>query len=155
MYKKHKRLMIALFMLLFVCSMVFRFNIKTIGSDILTVISIALGFYIAVIAILFGSKITKVLYETVDKENPVNTQLHSLLSYFQSGMYIGVLTIIIVLTHSLFGSTSIYHKIPQIPIIISSVSIGLFAVNMVIMMLIFVFLKNALIKEIENQKKRK
>lgn len=126
-------------------------NIKGIQSDLLTVVSITLGFYIAVMTILFGSKLSQVLIEKQDEKNPLNTELHTLLDYFQSGMTIGIMTIVLIVVHAL-----LFENLPTIvQIVLSSVCLGLFVINLLLMTLIFVFLKNAIVADAKRENKRK
>ena len=110
-----------------------------------TLVSIAVGVYIAAASALLGSPYAKELKQTTDKKRTSNTLLGTLLDYFRHAGKLGITTVIV----------SCLYKIPAIynvPIIIarigSAAAYGIFFCNILFLWLVFVFLVNSIEKSV-------
>lgn len=102
MYKRDKKQISLLLFFSFVLNIVFNLNSIKISNDILTIMSILLGFYITAISTLFGSKIIKEYGQIRDPNISNQTKLGTLLKYFKSSIYTAFFTIFFSLVCSLF-----------------------------------------------------
>lgn len=64
-------------------------------SELITFLSILIGFQITALSILFNSRILKVLYDS--KNNIYRTELHRLKSYFSYSIYFEIISIVVLL----------------------------------------------------------
>lgn len=64
-------------------------------SELITFLSILIGFQITALSILFNSRILKVLYD--NKNKVYRTELHRLKSYFSYSIYFEVISIVVLL----------------------------------------------------------
>ena len=95
-------------------------------SELITFLSILIGFQITALSILFNSRILKVLY---DKKNKVyRTELHRLKSYFSYSIYFEIISIValLILRDSYLFSLNewtlcVYKSYLVLPIITGSV----------------------------------
>lgn len=102
MYKRDKKQIIILIILSFSFNPFFDLKSIKISNDILTIMSILLGFYITAISTLFGSKIIKEYGQLRDSNISYQTKLGTLLKYFKSSVYTAFFTIFFSLICSLF-----------------------------------------------------
>ena len=102
MYKRDKKQIIILIILSFSFNLFFDLKSIKISNDILTIMSILLGFYITAISTLFGSKIIKEYGQLRDSNISYQTKLGTLLKYFKSSVYTAFFTIFFSLIFSLF-----------------------------------------------------
>lgn len=102
MYKKDKILCAIIFSLSFGINYFLKLKSVNMASDILTIISILLGFYISAISTLFGSEIMHEYANVQDKKIPSQTKLGTLIKYFKNSVNIAFFTIIIALICLLF-----------------------------------------------------
>ena len=63
-------------------------------SNIIVFLSIIFGFYITSLAIFVTSKYVSDLYQTLDKDNPASTLLHTLVNKYKKGLNIALVTIL-------------------------------------------------------------
>lgn len=139
MHKKHKIICIVFF--IFISFLVFILNLDMIDciSDMLSVISILLGFTITGLSVMIGQDFSKKLNELIDKKSTLQqTQLQTLASYFSISFFIGITTILLLFIYRFLplGTEQIIIKI------IKSIIIGYFSLNFVII----IFLLKVLIK---------
>lgn len=95
-------------------------------SELITFLSILIGFHITALSILFNSRILKVLY---DKKNKLyRTELHRLKSYFSYSIYFEIISIVVllILHDSYYFSIKelelrFYKSYVVLPIVIGSV----------------------------------
>lgn len=64
-------------------------------SELITFLSILIGFQITALSILFNSRILKILYD--NKNKVYRTELHRLKSYFSYSIYFEVTSIVVLL----------------------------------------------------------
>lgn len=153
MYRKDKIKLTVIFIVTTFVSFIAQWDVSVIKSDILTVISIILGFYMAALSVLFGSKLANEMSKRVDSKNKVNSELHTALSYFRCGMQLGVATIILVILVTLSNGTKCIF-ITRVRSFSSYIGIGIFAIDLYVMMRIFKFIKNAVEKEVQISERR-
>lgn len=96
MYKRDKKQIIILIILSFSFNLFFDLKSIKISNDILTIMSILLGFYITAISTLFGSKIIKEYGQLRDSNISYQTKLGTLLKYFKSSVYTAFFTIFFI-----------------------------------------------------------
>lgn len=154
-YREHKVLVVSIFFISFILCCVGMFLLfyfdalklqsliefmKSFVSNIITFISIAFGFYLTSISILFSSKYIKTLNEE-DKKQPVQRQIHTLKAYFTLSVYSALLTISLSLI-VLFGNV---FENKYISIISFSLLISFFIENFIFIYLLLKVFMNALI----------
>lgn len=95
-------------------------------SELITFLSILIGFQITALSILFNSRILKVLYD--NKNDVYRTELHRLKSYFSYSIYFEIISIVLLLIlqdsyHISFNEwkLSVYKSYLVVPIIAGSV----------------------------------
>lgn len=97
MYNIHKVISFFIFVISFTLSYVFKLVTNNISSDILTITSIILGFYIAALASLFDNGVIKEMAHKQDKRKKSKTELGVLVTYYKSSISISFLVIILSL----------------------------------------------------------
>lgn len=95
-------------------------------SDLITFLSILIGFQITAISILFNSRIVNVLYD--NKNKSYKTELHRLKSYFKYAINYELISVVLLLTFpkefsfSIFDYQLIFYKSYFVlPIILCSI----------------------------------
>ena len=79
-------------------------------SDLITFLSILIGFQIAAFAILFTSPTVKALYETKDTENPYITLKHRLKNYYKFAFNLSLGSILLIFILQMFSFEIIWLK---------------------------------------------
>lgn len=92
-------------------------------SDLITYLSIMIGFEITSLSIIFSSSLKKALYDTKDKMH--RTKLHRLRNYYRFSIYIDLISIIVIFLIPQFKydvslEITITKSIIVLPIIYSS-----------------------------------
>lgn len=101
MKKSHKIISIIIFLFVFVFSYYARFPVTTTVVQLLvTFFSIAFGFFITSIAILYNSSYLKELYNYIDKKNQ-KRGIHILIIYFRTSIYWSFISIGTIVLYSL------------------------------------------------------
>ena len=158
MYSKHKYVLLSLFVASYVFFWFLNFDITDLSPNILTIVSIILGFYIAALSTVCGTKYSKKMANQVDNRFNTKTQLQTLLDYFSISIKIGIMTIFSVIAIMLCQSKLIYicqtepqDKPELIQMVFntiirfsSPVAISLLICNFICMWLIFKTFKNAI-----------
>ena len=94
MYKRHKLLLLAVFVGSFFITFLLGLDFSPMAEAAITVASIAMGVYIAAVSALLGSDYAKNLKTTTDKEYPSKTLLGVLADYFRiAGLFCVVLIV--------------------------------------------------------------
>lgn len=142
----HIVLLIIVFFIFFISTyLIFPFlsfhNIfKELISNIITFLSIILGFYFTCISILFSSKYMHNLKKE-DSHNKTQRLIHTLITYFKSSIYTALITIIIsmliLITDSLH--ISFFNKI------LFSILIALLSINFLFIILLIKVIFNIFI----------
>ena len=145
MDKEHKIFLIGCFITVSVIAYLLNWNFDSMADTATTLVSIAVGVYIAAASALLGSPYAKELKQITDKKRPSNTLLGTLLDYFRHAGKLGITTVIV----------SCLYKIPAIynvPVIIvrigSAAAYGIFFCNILFLWLVFVFLVNSIEKSV-------
>lgn len=150
MYKRHKRNVICLSVILLISCYFLRLDYKEIAEVGITVVSIELAVYIAAASVLLGSPYAHNLKHSVDPEIKTKTQLGVLTSYLRAAGILSVLTIVIssvfillsdVIGFSLTDATTLTENLYYVA---SAISLCLFGLNILFLWLIFQFLVNSL-----------
>ena len=143
--KEHKIFLIGCFITVSIIAYLLNWNFDNMADTATTLVSIAVGVYIAAASALLGSPYAKELKQTTDKKRPSNTLLGTLLDYFRHAGKLGITTVIV----------SCLYKIPatyDVPVIIvridSAVAYGIFFCNILFLWLVFVFLVNSIEKSV-------
>lgn len=141
MEKKHKVLLWCIAVAVAVCSYIFRLDYRNIASEGMSLTSIVLAVYVAAMMGLIGAKLGEKLAKLPSK-NPEYTQLWVLRRYFSNAVIVSVLTIV---------ASSIILLMPERPVcvpmsnpylLVSSLSLAVYAVNLVFMGFIMKFMLN-------------
>ena len=141
MEKKHKVLLWCIAVAVAVCSYIFRLDYRNIASEGMSLTSIVLAVYVAAMMGLIGAKLGEKLAKLPSK-NPEYTQLWVLRRYFSNAVIVSVLTIV---------ASSIILLMPGRPecvpmsspyLLMSSLSLAVYAVNLVFMGFIMKFMLN-------------
>ena len=143
MYKRH----IIVLIIIFLCSTIFSYYAKidylhnNFLSNLITFLSITVGFIITSISILFSSNTIKNFYNEVDKEKNTITKLHRLKNYYNFAVLTAIISVVIALLLSLFEKQIVvFHFI-----------LGVLAINVYIFIIMFSLLLNLFV--FENSKK--
>ena len=141
MQKTHKVLVCIVAALAAICSSYFQLDYRNIASEGMTLSSIALAVYIAAMMGLGGSNLGKKL-AMIPSENPEYTQLWVLRRYFRNAVIFAVLTIV---TSSFI--LLLPQRLPEETVtcsyqILSTMSLAIYAVNLVFMGLVMKFILN-------------
>lgn len=148
MYTHHKVETGIVFLVGVVLSFLIKAAYKDLSFTAITVVSISLAVYIAAMSALLGSPYADKLKAVADKKIKTKSQLGVLATYLQVAGGFSVFTIAI---SSLYQLASLKISNLLLSQIISSISFGVFAVNILFMWLIFSFLSTALINSAQKK----
>lgn len=160
MYSHHK----ILASILFAAVTLFSYNAKLIlpesfVSNTITFLSIVFGFYLTGLSILFGSNFSKRLGQEEDMRKKTQTKLHTLRAYFKFSSLAALSSIFLLLLLNLMGLTANNeHKLIVSPVsvwiidicvdqLLTAMSLGLVAVSIMFMSLLFRVFFNAFLEE--------
>jgi len=157
MYKHHKIIASLIFLLIFAVSFAsdVRLTNEIIGH-LITFFSIVFGFYLTGLSILFGSSYSKRLRNEEDPRLKTQTKLHTLKSYFNYSSVTSLGSIVLLLITSLLGldkqatpcETKFFEAFSLCrEQLFTSVSLGLAAVNIMFMFLLFRVFFNGFMEE--------
>lgn len=156
MYKKDKIIAVSLFLVTGVVTYFFGFDYSKISSTVFTVVSISVAVYIAVAAALLDSKYAVALKSAVDTKITTKTQLGVLSEYLRWAGRFSIITIVISCFFVVLPSEKAMVLVQQLIIqaivietvgrLASSVAFGVFALNILFLWRIFIFLINSLSK---------
>lgn len=153
-YDHHKRNIILVFIIVFVGCLLIQYLflsektinkefiefVKNFSTNIITFISIAFGFYLTSLSVLFSSKYIKIL-NIEDKIKPIQRQIHTVKAYFQSAVYWALITIFI----SFLTLISLFLNEKNTLIIMLSCLMATFIENFVFIYLLLKIFMNALV----------
>lgn len=141
MYKRHRRQISRCFVITCIVAFAFDWEYYAIAEMAVTVASIAMGVYIAVVSSLLGSQYAKELKNKTDSEYSTKTMLGVLADYFRwaSGS-----CMLLIIVSCLFIIPSSIDFWPILLRLGGSFSYGLFASNILLMWYILIFLINSL-----------
>lgn len=141
MEKKHKMLLWCIAVAVAVCSYNFQLDYRKIASEGMTLSSIVLAVYVAAMMGLIGAKLGEKLAKMTSK-NPEYTQLWVLRRYFSNAVIASVLTIIASSLILLLPERRECEPMSNAYLLASSLSLAVYAVNLVYMGFIMKFMLN-------------
>ena len=141
MEKRHKVLLWCTAVLVAVCSYVFQLDYRNIASEGMSLTSIVLAVYVAAMMGLIGAKLGEKLAKMPSK-NPEYTQLWVLRKYFSKAVIASVLTIIASSLILLLPERTECEPMSNAYLLASSLSLAVYAVNLVYMGFIMKFMLN-------------
>lgn len=145
MYNRHKIQIGGCFIGVTVIAFVLNLDFCEISETALTVVSIAMGMYIATVSVLLGSQYAKDLKQKNDPKIKSKTLLGVLAEYFRWAGKLGILIILMSCIYQIpsrIGFPTIVLKLS------SAISYGIFAVNILFFWIILMFLVNSLGKSV-------
>lgn len=150
MYSRHKKIALALFVIVFaislICNKFFGINIReSLMQNFITFLSIVLGFYTASISALYGSKYLGKIYDTIDTNNNKNLLIHTLQSYFRVSIYFGLITLCVFFAVSIFSMVE--NNILLLNSIVKAIIISMICLNVLFMYFITRILITSLLVE--------
>ena len=159
MYNRHWFIATLLFLACFSLSLYKEFNLQSdLIANLITFFSIVFGFYLTALSMLYGSNFTKRLGNEQDPLKSTQTKFHTLIAYFQISSFTSISSIVILLISNLLG----LYKEPTKPAtqcfdildyslcaqdLFIATSLGLAAINIFFMVLLFKIFFNAFIEE--------
>lgn len=149
MYNRHKIAGFALFAITMALCYFTKLSYNDFAPTAITIVSISVAVYIAAMSALLGSPYADKLKSVPDKKIIGKTQLGVLTAYLRTAGSCGVLTIFI---SSLFLLPKTIPLPLQFQKIISSLSYGVFTINLLFLWLIFQFFATALINSAKPSK---
>lgn len=122
MNKVHKRTAILLFLFPYIFFIVLDMDISGLYSNVLTIVSILLGFYMAALSTMYGKQHIKNLYCQIDQNKKTNTKLHTLINYFKWSVKLGICTVFISIGSMVIESLIKRYSCEWIPYLLRIVS---------------------------------
>ena len=141
MEKKHKILLWLVAAAVGACSYIFQLDYRNIASEGMSLTSIVLAVYVAAMMGLIGAKLGEKLAK-MPSNNPEYTQLWVLRKYFRNAVVVSVLTIIASSFILLLPERSECEPMSNPYLLASSLSLAVYAVNLVYMGFIMEFMLN-------------
>ena len=142
MYIRHKVSILVVFLLSAAVAGAFNIEYENLSSTALTIVSISVAVYIATMSSMLGSPYADKLKAVPDPKIYGKTQLGVMTTYFRVAGVCGVVTICISVFYQIPSSIVF---LPFVKRIMSAISCGIFAVNILFLYLIFQFLATSLI----------
>lgn len=142
MYTRHKVEGIALFIVITAISYYTNLSYDNLANVAITVVSISVAVYIAAMSALLGSPYANRLKSVADKQVRGKSQLGVLTAYLRAAGRCGTITIIISCLYLIPSPITIPFYTTKF---FSSISYGIFAVNVLFLWIIFHFLSVALV----------
>lgn len=158
MYKKDKRKFLVVFFLASLATYFLKLNMFAISSDVLSVLSIILGFYFTALSVQMGNKMTVRMSHQADVEYPTISQLKVLLNYFKFVFVSGFGGIMLIIFAGVIP-VSMIEEYAQIYRLLEAFAAGIVAVALVASFVIFQLMANSIQEEAirlyqENQRNR-
>ena len=141
MEKRHKVLLWGIAALVAVCSYIFQLDYRNIASEGISLTSIVLAVYVAAMVGLIGAKLGEKLAK-IPSKNPEYTQLWVLRKYFGNAVIASVMTIIASSLILLLPERRACDPMSNLYRLASSLSLAVYAVNLVYMGFIMKFILN-------------
>lgn len=160
MYKRHKRLIVVIFIAVLIAAIILNADYSKIAEASISVMSIAVAVYISATSVILGSTYAEKLKGQVDSKIKTSTSLGVLAAYLRNA---GALAVIMIMISTLYVlkigtpkpiaillTNNGWHTIGTLILrVVSAISCGLFAVNIVFMYLILLFLINSMSKSVK------
>lgn len=138
MYKSHKIMCLFLFFIIFLLSFYLDIEINAEAkSNMLTVVSIMLGFTMTGLTVMIGQDFAKRLNKKIDMRSPLKqTQLQTLAIYFYGSFNVGILIILLLIILGLIPNNNVKNLHLFIKII-NSVILAMFGINFFLIRLLW------------------
>lgn len=138
MYKSHKIMCLFLFFIIFLLSFYLDIEINAEAkSNMLTVVSIMLGFTMTGLTVMIGQDFAKRLNKKIDMRSPLKqTQLQTLAVYFYGSFNVGILIILLLIILGLIPNNNVKNLHLFIKII-NSVILAMFGINFFLIRLLW------------------
>ncbi len=160
MYERHKRLIVIIFIAVLIAAIILNADYSKIAEASISVMSIAVAVYISATSVILGSTYAEKLKGQVDSKITTSTSLGVLAAYLRNA---GALAVIMIMISTLYVlkigtpkpiaillTNNGWHPIGTLILrVVSAISCGLFAVNIVFMYLILLFLINSMSKSVK------
>lgn len=160
MYERHKRLIVIIFIAVLIAAIILNADYSKIAVASISVMSIAVAVYISATSVILGSTYAEKLKGQVDSKITTSTSLGVLAAYLRNA---GALAVIMIMISTLYVlkigtpkpiaillTNNGWHTIGTLILrVVSAISCGLFAVNIVFMYLILLFLINSMSKSVK------
>lgn len=160
MYERHKRLIVIIFIAVLIAAIILNADYSKIAEASISVMSIAVAVYISATSVILGSTYAEKLKGQVDSKIKTSTSLGVLAAYLRNA---GALAVIMIMISTLYVlkigtpkpiaillTNNGWHTIGTLILrVVSAISCGLFAVNIVFMYLILLFLINSMSKSVK------
>ena len=158
MYERHKRLIVIIFIAVLIAAIILNADYSKIAEASISVIAVAV--YISATSVILGSTYAEKLKGQVDSKITTSTSLGVLAAYLRNA---GALAVIMIMISTLYVlkigtpkpiaillTNNGWHTIGTLILrVVSAISCGLFAVNIVFMYLILLFLINSMSKSVK------
>lgn len=150
MYKSHKIMCLFLFFIIFLLSFYLDIEINAEAkSNMLTVVSIMLGFTMTGLTVMIGQDFAKRLNKKIDMHSPLKqTQLQTLAVYFYGSFNVGILIIVLLIILGLIPNNNVKNLHLFIKII-NSVILAMFGINFFLIRLLWKVLIQLFHKSVE------
>ena len=142
MYIRHRVSIFVAFLLPAVIAGVLNIEYENLASTAITIVSISVAVYIAAMSSMLGSPYANKLKAVPDSKIHGKSELGVITTYFRTAEGCGVITICISVLYQIPSPVVI---LPLVKRILSAISCGIFAVNILFLYLLFQFLATALI----------
>ena len=160
MYERHKRLIVIIFIAVLIAAIILNADYSKLAEASISVMSIAVAVYISATSVILGSTYAEKLKGQVDSKITTSTSLGVLAAYLRNA---GALAVIMIMISTLYVlkigtpkpiaillTNNGWHTIGTLILrVVSAISCGLFAVNIVFMYLILLFLINSMSKSVK------
>ena len=159
MYKRHKIMIFALFVVVFIVTFLIRADYSKIAESAISIVSIALAVYIGATSVLLGSNFAENLKNQRDSQINTKTRLGVLATYLRVAGYCSVATIIISGIYTLDLDLQFVDKLfvqwehgncllEIIYLMLSSFSCSMFTINILFISFLLLFLINSMAKSV-------
>jgi len=115
MYKKHKIGIGVILVIAFSICYFLALDFSDIIGDIISAISIILGFSIAALTSMLGRDYLTAMQKRVDKQNQTQTELFTVMKYYKFNVCVNIVTIIILIFYKAFIGKLTIQPISPIP----------------------------------------
>lgn len=144
MYKKHKIIAWAIFLVTGCIAYCFNVNSYEIISNILTIVSIILGFYITALSSLFGNEKLREMAKKQDKQLEAKTELGVMLTYYRMSIYVSFFVITLSIILMMLGNNHYETIFNELIKILVSIVIGLTFDSLFLMFILLMLFINIL-----------
>lgn len=132
-------------------------------QNLITFFSIAFGFYITSVAVLYNAEFTKNLYAEVDSKRPTQRKIHTIKKYFEFSSLFSIFSVVSILLYSSLaekeqdGLLRVFHNFQitfndysyelQSDRILASVILAISTMNILVIFLVIRIFLNGLLHE--------